>query len=41
MAIKLSNSEFEIIGPPADLSFTDQIRAMQVIGPSSEILFFN
>ena len=39
MAIKLSNSEFEIIGPPADLSFTDQIRAMQVVGPSSEILY--
>ena len=39
MAIRLSNSEFEIIGPPADLSFTDQIRAMQVIGPSSEILY--
>ena len=39
MAIKLSNSDFEIIGPPADLSFTDQIRAMQVIGPSMEILY--
>ncbi len=39
MAVKLTNSEFEIIGPPADLSFTDQIRAMQVVGPSSEILY--
>ena len=39
MAIKLSNSDFDIIGPPADLSFTDQIRAMQVIGPSMEILY--
>ena len=39
MAIKLSNSDFEVIGPPADLSFTDQIRAMQVVGPSSEILY--
>jgi hypothetical protein len=39
MAIRLSNSEFEIIGPPADLSFTDQIRAMQIVGPSSEILY--
>ena len=39
LAEKLSNSEFEIIGPPADLSFTDQIRAMQVIGPSKEILY--
>ena len=39
LAEKLFNSEFEIIGPPADLSFTDQIRAMQVIGPSKEILY--
>ena len=39
LAQKLFNSEFEIIGPPADLSFTDQIRAMQVIGPSKEILY--
>jgi len=39
LAEKLLNSEFEIIGPPADLSFTDQIRAMQVIGPSKEILY--
>ena len=39
LAEKLFNSQFEIIGPPADLSFTDQIRAMQVIGPSKEILY--
>jgi hypothetical protein len=39
MAIKLGNSDFEIIGAPADLSFTNQIRAMQVIGPSAEILY--
>ena len=39
LAEKLFYSEFEIIGPPADLSFTDQIRAMQVIGPSKEILY--
>jgi hypothetical protein len=39
LAEKLFSSEFEIIGPPADLSFTDQIRAMQVIGPSKEILY--
>lgn len=39
LAEKLFYSQFEIIGPPADLSFTDQIRAMQVIGPSKEILY--
>lgn len=39
IATKLIDSEFEIIGSPADLSFTDQIRAMQVLGPANEILY--
>ena len=38
-AKKLIDSPFEIIGEPADLSFTDQIRAMQIMGPSKEILY--
>jgi hypothetical protein len=30
---------FELIGPPEDLSFSDQIRAMQVMGPDGEVLY--
>jgi hypothetical protein len=35
----LRQSPFEIVGPPADLSFSDQIRAMQVRGPADEVLY--
>ena len=38
-AEKLIGSPFEVIGEPADLSFTDQIRAMQILGPSKEIIY--
>jgi len=33
IAARLARSPFTIIGPPADLSFSDKIRAMQVLGP--------
>lgn len=36
---RLKGSPFEIIGPPADLSFSDQIRAMQIRGPADEVLY--
>ena len=36
---QLDGSPFRIIGPPADLSFTDRIRAMQVVGPDNEVLY--
>lgn len=39
VAATLGGSPFEIIGPPQDLSFTDKIRAMQVLGPASESLY--
>ena len=39
LAIELEGSPFKIIGAPADLSFTNNIRAMQVIGPANEILY--
>lgn len=39
VARKLEGSPFEVIGPPADLSFSDKIRAMQVLGPSKESLY--
>ncbi len=39
VARKLEGSPFRIIGPPADLSFSDKIRAMQVLGPSKESLY--
>jgi hypothetical protein len=39
LADRLADSPFEIIGPPADLSFTDAIRAMQVRGPAEEVLY--
>ncbi len=38
-AARLTGSPFEIIGPPADLSFSDKIRAMQVLGPNRESLY--
>jgi len=38
-AAKLVDSPFKVIGPPANLSFTDKIRAMQVLGPSNESLY--
>lgn len=38
-ADKLADSPFQIIGPPADLSFSDKIRAMQVLGPAGESLY--
>ncbi len=39
VAARLAKSPFKIIGPPADLSFSDKIRAMQVLGPSGESLY--
>lgn len=36
---KLKDSPFKIIGAPADLDVSDAIRAMQVQGPSGEILY--
>lgn len=38
-AERLADSAFKIIGPPADLSFSDKIRAMQVLGPAKESLY--
>ena len=40
-AAALDGGAFRVIGPPAvlDFDFTDQIRAMQVIGPASEVLY--
>lgn len=38
-AERLAGSPFEIIGPPADLSFSDKIRAMQIVGPSREAIY--
>jgi hypothetical protein len=39
VAERLRGSPFEVIGPPADLSFSDKIRAMQVLGPAAESLY--
>jgi catechol 2,3-dioxygenase-like lactoylglutathione lyase family enzyme len=39
LASELAGSPFRIIGQPADLSFSDQIRAMQVVGPAREVLY--
>jgi hypothetical protein len=39
IAARLQDSPFKIIGPPADLSFSDKIRAMQVLGPAKESLY--
>lgn len=41
LAQKLQNSPFRVIGPPADLTpGPDAPRAMQVIGPAGELLYF-
>jgi hypothetical protein len=39
VARHLANTAFQTIGPPHDLSFTDKIRAMQVLGPAAEALY--
>ncbi len=39
LAYSLADSPFVVVGPPADLSFTDRIRACQVVGPAGEALY--
>jgi hypothetical protein len=39
MAERLAGSPFDIVGEPANLSFTDDIRAMQILGPGQELLY--
>ena len=39
LAERLADSPFRIIGEPQDLSFSPDIRAMQVIGPGQELLY--
>ena len=39
IAARLEHSPFRIIGPPADLSFSDKIRAMQALGPAEESIY--
>jgi hypothetical protein len=39
LAERLADSPFDIVGAPANLSFTDDIRAMQVLGPGRELLY--
>jgi catechol 2,3-dioxygenase-like lactoylglutathione lyase family enzyme len=39
LADELQGSPFRVIGPPANLSFSDKIRAMQVVGPAREVLY--
>ena len=39
LAYSLADSPFVVVGPPADLSFTDRIRACQVVGPAGEVLY--
>ena len=39
LAEKLKSSPFEIVGAPRNLSSSDQIKAMQVMGPAHEFLY--
>ncbi len=39
MAEKVAGSPFEIVGEPRNLSFSDDIRAMQLRGPADEIVY--
>ena len=36
---RLKSSPFEVVGTPRNLSTTDKIKAMQVIGPAKELLY--
>lgn len=39
LAERLADSPFEIVGEPQDLSFSEDIRAMQILGPGKELLY--
>jgi len=39
LAQSLTDSPFEVLGEPQNLSFTDDIRAMQILGPGKELLY--
>ncbi len=39
MAARVADSPFEIVGAPRNLSFSDDIRAMQLRGPANEIIY--
>ncbi len=39
LAPRFDNSPFEIVGEPRNLSFSDDIRAMQLRGPANEIIY--
>ena len=39
LAPRFENSPFEIVGEPRDLSFSEDIRAMQLRGPADEIIY--
>jgi hypothetical protein len=39
MAERVADSPFEIVGEPRDLSFSADIRAMQIKGPANEIVY--
>jgi len=39
MADRVASSPFEIVGEPRNLSFSDDIRAMQLRGPADEIIY--
>ncbi len=39
LARQIDGSPFTIIGEPQDLSFSDDIRAMQILGPGGELLY--
>jgi len=39
LAERLADSPFRVVGEPQNLSFTDDIRAMQILGPGNELLY--
>jgi hypothetical protein len=39
LAAALPGAGFEVVGPPADLDVSPNIRAMQVVGPAGEMLY--
>lgn len=39
LALRLRESPFRIVGPPANLAYNEHVRAMQVLGPAGELLY--
>lgn len=39
LAVRLADSPFRVVGPPANLAYNEHIRALQAVGPAGEFLY--